>query len=121
MSLRTGIAVRSLSGLAYAAELSGTNIETVEIGVRKLAKNMSDAQTGMATQVRTFEQMGVAYENADGTLRDVDDVFTDIVGVLSEMADETKRTALAQEAFGRAGAQLLPMIKSGAKAVSEPE
>ncbi len=38
MSARTGISVESLSELGYAAQQSGTDMETLEGGVRKLQK-----------------------------------------------------------------------------------
>ena len=38
MSVRTGISVEALSELGYAAQQSGTDMETLEGGVRKLQK-----------------------------------------------------------------------------------
>src|SRR5947207_5053248 len=38
MSQRTGVSVEALSELGYAAQLSGADMETLEIGIRKMQK-----------------------------------------------------------------------------------
>lgn len=119
MALRTGFAVQSLSELAHAAELSGTNIQQLEVGFRKLAKNMSDAQIGLATQKRAFDELGIQVEDFEGNLKSTEVVFNEIIVSLSKLQNETKQAALAQEFFGRSGAALLPLIKAGATAIGE--
>lgn len=46
LSQRTGISVAALSELAYAAQLSGTDMETLEVGIKKMQKAIYQAATG---------------------------------------------------------------------------
>src|SRR4051812_7550214 len=43
MSQRTGASVEALSELGYAAKLSGTDLETLEGGLRKMSRTIVDA------------------------------------------------------------------------------
>jgi hypothetical protein len=113
MSLRTGFSVKSLSELKHAAELSGTSINDMEMGFRKLSKNMSDANDGSITQERAFKSLGIQVTDTNGNLRDSELVFNEIVVAMSKIKNETQRAALAQTIFGRSGANMLPLIKSG--------
>ena len=55
MSLRTGVAVEELSALAYAADISGTDIGTLEKGLKGLTKTMDDASRGIGEGLEAFE------------------------------------------------------------------
>ncbi len=95
MSARTGVAVESLSEFSYAADQTGTNLETVESGVKKMQKAI-----GAAT---------------DGPLKDLqgmkpEDQFAAVARTLNAIEDPGERAAKAMEIFGKSGTALLPMI-----------
>jgi hypothetical protein len=113
MSLRLGISAQTLSEFAHVARISGSSIETVENGFRVLSARMLDVQQGLEESRRTFRNLGIEVENANGNLRAVEEVFMDSVEALNNLTSETEKTALAQELFGRAGTRLLPIVKSG--------
>ena len=56
MSLRTGLTVETLTELAYASEISGTNINTLENGLRFLSRAMDDVSGGIGESKETFEK-----------------------------------------------------------------
>ena len=117
MSLRTGIAASSLSELRYAAQIAGTNIGTMEKGIKKMAKTIVDAETGLETYVRSFDRIGISVEEI-ARLKP-EDQFTLIGEAIAGLSSETEKAATAQEIFGRAGTQLLPLFKQGADGISE--
>jgi hypothetical protein len=82
-----------------------------------MARTMSDASNGLTTAQRTFDDLGVKVQNADGSLRAVPDVILEIADRLAGMKDATKQAALAQEAFGRSGLNMLPVLKEGSAAI----
>ena len=59
MARRTGLAVDTLSRLGYMAEISGSDVDDLEKGIRRMAKAITDANYGMTTYVRAFELIGV--------------------------------------------------------------
>ena len=72
MSLRLGLSTGMLSGMKHAVELSGSSMESLEKGVRTLAKRMSDADEGLTEAERSFTALGIQIKNADGSLKDLD-------------------------------------------------
>jgi TP901 family phage tail tape measure protein len=120
MSKRTGVAVEDLSALSYAAEISGTNIETVENGLRMLASNIKDASEGVGQAKDTFENLGIAVVDVEGNLRPTVEVVKDAATKIADLEDETMQVALAGEIFGkRYGSELLPLLKEGGEGIDE--
>lgn len=113
MAARTGASVGFLSALGHAAQIGGTNIETMETSVRKLQRTAYDATQGTKTAADAFSQLGVSATNADGSLKGTEQLFMETVTALSQVKNETQKAALATVLFGRAGTQLLPMLKDG--------
>lgn len=111
---KVGITTEALSGLAYAAELSGVSSETLSTSLSKLNKNISEAAQGSKEQAEAFDAIGVSATNADGSLRGADKVLADIATKFSSYADGAEKSAIAQALFGRSGAELIPLLNSGA-------
>lgn len=120
MSLRTGVAVEDLSALAYAADISGTDIETLEKGLKGLTTVMDDASRGVGEGMEAFELLGISVIDSEGKLRSTVDVLKEAATKISAIEDPTKQAALAMDLFGsRAGPQLLPLLKEGEGGIEE--
>ena len=114
MSLRTGIAVEDLSALAYAADISGTDIGTLEKGIKGLTKVMDDASKGVGEGMEAFEELNIEVVDAEGNLRSTVDVIKEAATKIGAIENPTKQAALAMDLFGaKAGPQLLPLLKAG--------
>lgn len=113
MSQRMGASVEFLSALGHAADLGGTDLQTMETGIRRLQRSAYEAAQGTKTYADAFRDLGVSAQNADGSLKGTEQLFMDTVEALSAVENETKKAALAQQLFGRSGTQLLPMLNSG--------
>lgn len=112
MAKRTGLGTVALSELRYMADLSGTSLEGLETGIRRMQRVIIDASAGMSTAVRAFERLGLSIE--DVLALSPEEQFYTIAKALADIHDPTMRAAVAQEVFGRAGTQLLPMLAEGA-------
>lgn len=111
----TGIGTDQLQKYASAADLVDVSVETIAKSQQKLKKNMSEASKGSKTQTAAFEKLGVSIANADGTLRNSDDVFTDVIAALGQLEEGTERDALAMDIFGKSATELNPLIADGGK------
>lgn len=111
----TGIGTDQLQKYASAADLVDVSVETIAKSQQKLKKNMSEASKGSKTQTAAFEKLGVSIANADGTLRNSDDVFTDVIAALGQLEEGTERDALAMDIFGKSATDLNPLIADGGK------
>lgn len=113
MSRKIGVSVQALSAYRHAAQLAGTDFDVLAKGIARLSRNASDAANGLATPQRAFDFLGISAVNANGTLRDTEELLLDIADKFSKMADGTKKAALAQELFGRSGVELIPFLNEG--------
>jgi len=119
LSEKTGIATESLSALRYAGEVVGTPIEALATGVRKLSLNMAAAAGGGKEQAAAFQAIGVAFKNLDGSLRGSDAVLGDIASKFASFRDGPEKAALAVELFGKAGADMIPLLNKGASGIAD--
>ena len=113
MSQKTGIAVETLSTLAHAAALSDVPIGALQKGLVKMSSAMTDAAEGNAKASAKFDILGVAVKNADGTMRGADQVLGDVAERFKSMPDGALKTAAAVDLFGKAGADMIPMLNQG--------
>jgi hypothetical protein len=111
MAKRTGFATETISELAYAAQIAGADIGALEKGVKRMAKTIVDANDGMATYKRAFDRIGVSVD--DLMKMNPEEQFLAIGNAIGALEDPTLRASAAQDIFGRAGTQLLPLFAEG--------
>lgn len=116
-SQKVGVTTEALSQLKYAADLSGVSFEGLQNGLKKLSVNLYEASNGTITQVETFKALGLSVKDSSGKLKSADMVLEEIADTFQRMPDGVKKTALAVEAFGKAGADLIPMLNGGADGI----
>lgn len=109
----TGVGVKALTELDYAAKLSDVSTDDLGTGLSRLTARMADVAQGVPDATRLFKDFGVEVLNADGTLRSSDGVFKDIAQRFSEFEDGSTKSAFAMEFFGRSGTKLIPLLNSG--------
>jgi len=120
MSQSVGIPVEELSKLKHAADLSDVSLEALGTSVGKLSKNMVAVAGGASNDAaQAFTAMGVAVKNTDGTLRSSSLVLGDIAEKFKGYEDGAAKTALAMALFGKAGAQMIPLLNSGRDGLQE--
>lgn len=115
----TGIATEALQEYTYAAELLDVSVDTLTGAQTRLIRSMTSAQERTTAQVDAFNKLGVSYQNTDGTLRDVQDVFADAIDALGQMSNETERDSIAMELMGKSARDLNPLISAGSKRMAE--
>lgn len=122
LSSQTGLATDSLQELSYMSDLVDVDVSTVAGSLKKLTKNMDSAKDGTGSAADAFASLGVSVTDANGNLRDNEDVFYDTIEALGKMENETERDATAMTIFGKSATDLNPLIEAGAdklKAFSE--
>ncbi|MBS3735537.1 MAG: hypothetical protein KGY99_11565, partial [Phycisphaerae bacterium] len=115
MAKRTGFGVEALSELTFAASQTGTSLEAMETGFRRMQRSIYDAGRGLSTQTDALADLGLEYKDLAGLAPERQ--FKMLAEAISRVEDPTRKAALAQALFGRAGTQLLPMMASGAKGI----
>ena len=114
-----GVSVESLTSLGYAAEMSGLNTEQFAGALTKLSRQIADAASGTGAAAEAFAAMGVSVTDANGGLRASDQVLADVAAKFATYEDGAAKSALAVELFGKSGAQMIPLLNSGADGLAE--
>lgn len=107
-SKRTGVAASALAELGFAAEQSGARLEVVEKGLFGLSRSLFDAERGGKKVIESLKLIGLSMSDLEGL--SPEQQFEKVAAGLANIADESKRGAVAQALLGRAGRQLLPMF-----------
>ena len=113
LSTNTGIAAETLQEYQYMAELTDTSLETITGSMAKLIRNMQNAKNGTGNAAAAFAAMGVSVTDANGELRDNEEVFTEVIDKLGKMSNETQRDAYAMDIFGKSAQDLNSLIAVG--------
>ena len=115
----TGVPTAMLQAWDYAAPLIDTDAETIKGAMTKLTQAMGDAKDGNEGAIEKFRELGVEFENADGTLRSAEEVFYDVVDALGQMESGSERDAAAMELMGKSAQDLNPLINAGSDALKD--
>lgn len=118
MSQKLGVSTEQLSKWAYAANLSGTDIDTVARSVNLLSKNLAAAADPTSKMGELFAALGVQVKDAAGNLRSADDVLPELADRFKALDNQTTETALAMQLFGKSGAELLEFLNRGSDGIN---
>lgn len=116
-STRTGVSVEALSELAYAAKQSGTDLEGLEGGLRKMQKTVVEAAIGSDTAREALQRLGLDVAKLKGL--SPDQQFKAIAESLSRIHDPTIKAGIAMEIFGKSGTSLIPLMNEGAAGIDK--
>jgi len=113
MSQAIGLTAEQLSSLEYAAKMSGLSIDDLSTSFRKFNKMIYDGATGSKESADAFKSLGVSLTDSSGRLKNNYTLFLESADALSKMSDGAQKSALAQELFGKSGANMIPIINEG--------
>ena len=119
-SHKTGLATSTLSEYKLAAELAGTSQAGLVSGLQRLQKNMGAAlRSPTSASAIAFKNLGLEFQNADGSFRDLTSLFPEFAERMSKMEDGTLKTQIAMDLMGRSGAELIPILNLGADGIQK--
>lgn len=119
LAQQTGTTSEFLSSMGLVASQTGTSLESIAKGVQRLAMNMNDMRRGTGEAQESFRLLNIDVTQTDGTLRNAEDVMKEVADRFAGMEDGADKTALAMRLFGRAGAELIPMLNQGSAGIEE--
>ena len=114
---RTGLSAEAIQRLSLAANLSGADMESLEKGIKRMSSVILDAENGLTDAQRAMSRLGVSLVDVKG--KTPEEQFKQFMNALAGVEDASLRSALAQDVFGRAGTQLLPLLSEGAVGFGE--
>ena len=119
MAQSFGVAAEDLSALTYAAQLSDVSLESLGTALKKISVNAADAAQGTGEAKGAFKALGIDVKDASGKVKSADKLIGEIATRFEGMRDGANKTALAVAIFGRAGADLIPMLNEGSQGLEQ--
>lgn len=119
LSSQTGLSVERLQELQYASELVDVSIDQIADALKSMIGTMKDASSGTGDAAEAYKRLGVRVTDAQGNLRDSNEVFEQVIRRLSEVKNPTERAALAMKIFGEEAGRLNPLIEDGGKKLKQ--
>ena len=113
MSKQYRLSTKQLQLYSAAANLVDVDVNTIAKSHVKLTKSMKAASDGSKNQADAFKALGIDVTDANGDLRDSDEVWQETIKALGSMENETERDALAMRIMGGAARELNPLIEDG--------
>ncbi len=115
-----GISTDALQELRFAADLSGVSVESLDKALKFATKAIGELRT------RTSSELTTALKNFDAQLLrniesagSVEEAINLVFRRMGEMEDATQKAALAKSVFGRAGIDLVNIVRGEAGALEE--
>lgn len=118
-SQKAGVSAKAYQELMHAADMSGVSQETLSGSLSRLNKNIVEAANGNKTMSAWFKRAGINIKDSSGKIKSADQVMEELAGRFGQMEDGAKKTALAINLAGRSGAELIPMLNTGAEGLAE--
>lgn len=79
----------------------------------------NDAMDALGASGTAFDDLGISVLDAQGNLRDSEEVFWEVIDALGEIDNESERDAAAMAILGRSARELNPLIEAGSDRFNE--
>ncbi len=112
-SLITGMSPEEIQELEYASAIIGVSTDKISDAQKTIITNMQAAKNGGEEYIKMFSDLGIKITDANGELRDSNEVFYEVIDALSEMQNKTERDAAAMAIMGESARDLNPIISQG--------
>ncbi len=112
-----GISNEQFQAMALVSEEAGVSQEGLGNAIRKSQTAIQNAERGLMTYVRGFEELGIKTKDLIGL--SPDQQFEKLAVALGGLTDKTKQITIAQELFGRQGLSILNMLDNYSEKVDE--
>lgn len=113
-----GTSVEKYTQLAYAMQFGANGAASLDDSMKFLNKSVAGAASGSKEAIAAFNALGIAYLNADGTLRDSADVMIDVADRFAKMEDGAAKSSMAMTLLGRSGSEMIPFLNQGADEIN---
>lgn len=108
---RLGTTVTKLSELHFAADLANVSAESLDNSLQIMQRTAAQAAENGGRVATSLSQMGISAKEFSAL--PVDSKLGLVADQFSKMSDAGQRARLANELFGRSGAQMLQMLNQG--------
>lgn len=115
MAHKLGMAATEVSKWGNLATTAGMSTDAFAASAQKLERTTYMAAQGGKAQSAAFKALGIDIKSVKNT----SELMMTVADKFAAMDDGPKKTALAMQLMGRAGANMIPILNQGSKAIEE--
>ncbi|MFA7333651.1 MAG: phage tail tape measure C-terminal domain-containing protein [Kiritimatiellia bacterium] len=117
---KTGVSVQALSALKTAGELNGVSFDQLQVSLKKFNVVVSGAAHGSKEAESAFKAAGVSLRSGlSGNIKNTSQLLFELANRFEKMKDGPDKAAIAVKLFGRAGADLIPLLNQGGEEIQK--
>ncbi|MDP4201435.1 MAG: hypothetical protein Q8861_01970 [Bacteroidota bacterium] len=118
-SQKVGMSVENWQRVEYAADRANVASESLRVSMQRFMKTQVTAAMGNKKAAISFKAAGVSIMDHEGKLKSSHKMLMEIADQFAKAPDGPKKTALAILLFGKAGADMIPMLNKGSKGIAD--
>ncbi len=113
LSVRSGLATDTISGLRFALIASGQSAEGLNEILGAISGQFSQLSTEGSAVEKKFKSFGIAVRDTNGVLRSNNDILLDVIKNITGLQDPSERSRRAVALVGEAGSKLNQALAAG--------
>lgn len=115
----SGIATDTLQEFEYISDLVDVSVERLTDSTKDLTTRIGDAIDGNAEYMASFDRLGVSLTDSSGKVRDMEEIYWDVIYALADMEAGIERDNLAMSLMGESARELNPMLNQTSAGLEE--
>lgn len=115
MSSVTRQSTTDLQKYQYALKFVDGDLNTLTGAMTRNIRTMGNARDASANTTTAYQALGVSILDANGELRNSNEVFWEAIDALGKIGNETERDELAMQLFGKSATELNPILEAGSE------
>lgn len=117
---RLGVTTQQLQQMSYAASTYGIEQDALVDGMKELSLRTSEfAKTGEGGSADAFKRLGLGQKELAGLTNDTNALFDTLLVKLRTVTDAAERQSLADQLFGGAGEQFIPLLTASGESIAQ--
>ncbi len=113
-----GVSVEELQQLRFAAEQSGVETRSLDVGLQRFSRRIGEAAKGTGELRKIFEEYNIELRDSRGAIRPTIDILRDYADAIQRAGDEQTKLFLTFRGFDREGARLINLLRGGSAAIN---
>ena len=113
LSVRSGLATDTISGLRFALIASGQSAEGLSEILGAISGQFAQLSTEGSAVEKKFQSFGIAVRDTNGVLRSNNDILLDVIENITGLQDPSERSRRAVALVGEAGSKLNQALAAG--------
>lgn len=115
LSKKLGASTEALSQFKFVAETAHVSFDSLTRSWQFLEKNVAAASQGLGPAQQAFQALGLSAQQLKQLK--VEDQFTVLADAFTQVHNAADKTRLAMAIFGKAGAEMIPVMAGGSAAI----